>query len=80
MKWRIKERAESGRAGCKTKERPCARSGQGTRQTMERLRSPEQGRRSRKSIFLPRYYTKKRLGRKGFPGYFLFYRYEKFCP
>ena len=67
------ERAESGRARYKTKKGPRARSGQGTRQTMERPRGPEMGRRSgKKQISSPAIIPKKRLGRKDFPGIFYF--------
>ena len=74
MKWRKNRSARSPAArGIKQKKGPRARSGQGTRQTMERPRGPEMGRRSgKKQISSPIIIPKKRLGRKDFPGIFYF--------
>ena len=72
MKWRIKERAESGRAGCKQKERPLRQIRAGDPSDDGTAPQPGAGAAEQeKAYFFPRYYTKKRLGRKDFPVFFI---------
>ena len=74
------ERAESGRARYKTKERPPRQIRAGDPSDDGTAPRPGDGAAEReKADFFPRYYTKKAPWPQGFPGYFLFYRYEKLC-
>ena len=73
MKWRIKERAESGRAGCKTKERPLRQIRAGDPSDDGTAPQPGAGAAEQeKHISSPVIIPKKRLGRKDFPGIFYF--------